>query len=315
MKRKVWMIVIALVVVVLVAVAGVFLFSGRLLKTGIEVGGTQALGVKTSVQKVHLSLLGGELGLDRLAIGNPEGFESDHLFALGHGGVKVDLVSLLSSQAVIHEIELVAPDILIEQKGLQTNLFTVLKSGKSKEPAAKAQEPAKQEKKPAGEKGKTFRIEKLRIADPKISVRLLGKVQPAVTLPTIELTNISNADGSPMVIDDIFRQVLAAIAASCVKNGQGLLPDELLGTMAGEVAALKDLGLKVLDVGGELAEKAGKAVGQAAKSAVEEAGKVGEAAKDAAKSITDEAGKVGEAAKSTVEKGKDALKGLLPGRK
>lgn len=285
MSKKIKIIVGVLLVVVVVLLGVLFLFSERILRSGIEVAGTKSLGVETTVKKVNLSLLGGRFAIEELAIGNPAGFKSPHLFSLGVGSVSVKLSSLLGEEVVVHEIELASPEITLEQKGLQTNIFVVLKGMDS----GKAVEEEKPKETKAEGKGKTFRIERIRISDPKVRVSLAGKIMPAASLPTIEMTNVTNADGTPLMAGDVFRQVLVAVADACLKDGKGILPDELLGQMSQELASLKDLGGKIKEVGDELKEKAEESL------------------KEAAESLEG----VGDSAKEAVE----GLKGLLPGRK
>lgn len=137
-----------------------------------------------------------------------------------------------------------------------------------------------------------------------MNFNLLKQTMPAMPLPTIERTNVSNADGTPLMVGDVFRQVLMAMANSCVKNGKGVLPDDLLGQMGTQLASLKEIGGQITEIGGQLKDTAGEAVTGAAKSVTDGVSKAGDAAKDTL-------GKGSDTAKKAV----DGVKGLLPGRK
>lgn len=92
MKRKLMIAGAAVVVLLVVVVVALFLFSEGILRKGIEVAGTGALGVETKLQKVDLSLLGGSFAMNGLSIGNPKGFSSPSLFSLGKGGCEGKVV-------------------------------------------------------------------------------------------------------------------------------------------------------------------------------------------------------------------------------
>ena len=67
----------AALLVVLLVVALVFIAHnmGRIVKVGVERGGSLVLGVSTSLDSASVSLLGGTAGLDGLTLGSPEGFK------------------------------------------------------------------------------------------------------------------------------------------------------------------------------------------------------------------------------------------------
>jgi uncharacterized protein YjbJ (UPF0337 family) len=99
-----------------------------------------------------------------------------------------------------------------------------------------------------------------------------------------------------LMLADVFGQVLVAMSRSCLANGKGILPDDLLGSMSDELASLGAIGKQIKGIGGETLQSV--------------------------KSLAGEADKLGGAAKEGFEKGKDAaqktvdgLKGLIPKKK
>ena len=79
-------------IVLLVLGAGVylFLFSGDLLKSGIEEFGPDFLGADVSVAQVNLDLAGGSAAIRGLEVGNPQGFSGDYAMKLNEIAVTLD---------------------------------------------------------------------------------------------------------------------------------------------------------------------------------------------------------------------------------
>ena len=71
--------VVLVVLVVIVVVATTF-FLGSIIKTGVEQAGPKVMGVPMSLANARVSLFTGRVHLDRLVIGNPKGFSTDHAF-------------------------------------------------------------------------------------------------------------------------------------------------------------------------------------------------------------------------------------------
>ena len=88
-KRIVILLVLVVVVVAVIAVVMI----DRIAKTGVEQGGTYAMGVTTKLDGIHIGLLSGSVSLDGLSVENPEGFKADHFLKLGDGSVEVSLGS------------------------------------------------------------------------------------------------------------------------------------------------------------------------------------------------------------------------------
>ena len=77
-------IIIGLVIVLpLVFILVVGTYGGQIAKDGINTYGSEFLGVDVVVDYVDFSILGGNLSMSNLVIGNPEGFKSEHAFKLG----------------------------------------------------------------------------------------------------------------------------------------------------------------------------------------------------------------------------------------
>jgi len=304
MKKWVKRLVVLAVVLLVVLVLAVWLGGNQAARKGIEVGGKAALGVDTQVKAVHIGFLSSSVGLQGFQIGNPEGYKTDRLMALGSGKVACDVASLLGDEVVVREILLDQPELTIELKpGLppKSNLGDLLKKLESDKQAPK------EEAKPAS--AKTFRVDLIRITKAKVRFHLLAGKTANVVLPDIELKEVKNADGTPLMLGDIFAQVLASMATSSFKSAKGVVSDDLLGGLGDSLASAQKLlgdSAKALGEGVQkLQEGAGaltKEIGKGAGAVTKELGKGAEGLKEGAGKVTKG---VGGALKGILGKKKD----------
>jgi len=200
--------------VVILVLGGLALLSIDLVaKKGIETGGTAALGVHTSVQTVSIRLFDGIVGITGLQIDNPEGYDTEYLVRLGSSVMEANLGTLLSRVFVVDQILIDGPQMSLEMKGLvppRSNLGDVLDNLQ----AAREELPPEQK-----EKEKQFKIGLLRITNAKVRLESVEGERTEVTLPTIELRDVKNTDGSPVVLADVLGIVLASMAEASVEHG------------------------------------------------------------------------------------------------
>ena len=159
--------------------------------------------------------------LKGLHVGNPEGYKSENIFALGQIDLKVNTRSVFSDKIIIDHIIIKRPAISYEKKLTTSNLKKLLENieqftGPSSEPEA---ETAEEEK--AGTKKQVI-IKKLLIEDGTIYVGALG-IGQTVPLPRIEMENIGE-DGNemtmPEVIDLVLSKVLQSIGPAIASAGE-----------------------------------------------------------------------------------------------
>lgn len=230
-------IVIGVVVLVVVAVAGVWLRIDSLAKRAVERGGEFALGVPTTVDTLTLSLVGGSLRMDRLNIANPTGFGSNHLMRSGRFEMAVRPGSVLSDTIEIPMFELNGLDLNIEAKGLKTNIAAVLEHVRKLGGSGEAGQPAPQQQTRGGKK---VRVNRVVIRDVVAHVVLPGGRPLTVKVPTIELNNVSS--DKPIDVAELIGRLMPAIVAAVLEQGKEIIPAELLAGLqmdvAGTVAAL-----------------------------------------------------------------------------
>ncbi|MBN1817004.1 MAG: AsmA family protein [Sedimentisphaerales bacterium] len=256
-KRIVHLLVILLVLVVIV-VLGINLFGDRALKAGIETAGSKALKVPVRLDGVSLSILGGNVALENLQIGNPQGYTNPNLLNLDSGRVQVSAGKLMGDPVKIDQIKLDGATVVIEQKGLSNNLQEILKGIEKKEQDA-----------PSKSEGKTLEITELELTNVKVQVRLLpvpGRASDvSLTLQPIRMNDLGAKD--KMDLAELATRILLAIAGGIVEQGSDLLPQEILGPMSTSLAEagkiFKDIGGQVQEAGKEALEKGKEAIGGA----------------------------------------------------
>ncbi len=235
-------VLLAIVVVAIVVGVVVVLNIDRAARKAVEIGGTQALGVETRCGGVHVGLLSGSVGIEGLQIANPEGYQTDRLMALGSGKVACDIGSLMGNEVVVHELLIDAAEMTLEIKPAlppKTNIGDLLKKLESDKQEPQEKEEATEEE---GEP-KTFKVELIRITGTKVRFHLIGGKTADLTLPDIELKDVTNADGTPLMLGDIFTQVIASIGTAAVSKAKldGVVPAELLAGFTGSLASAQNL--------------------------------------------------------------------------
>lgn len=245
MKKSLKVLRIVLVVfLVLIAVGAlaVHFLADRAVKMGIETAGSKALNVPVQVGDVDLSILGGSIGFQNLVIDNPPGYKHPKLLELKDAYIAVDLRSLLSDQVNIKDIKLVGANLVLEQKGISSNnLKEIMKSI-----------PAEQEQKEPS--GKKLHIDNLELSDVTVRVKLLPVPGKADTV-TLKLKPIKMTDlGGDNKLDaaGLSGKIMVAIAGGVAEQGAGLLPDEIIGPLAGELKRVGQLSGALLEEGGEI---------------------------------------------------------------
>jgi hypothetical protein len=211
-------------------------------------GGTKALKVDVSLGKADLSIMGGALGLENLVIKNPPGYQHDTLLKLGSGNIKVNVGSLLSDEVHITEIKLDGMNMVLEQKGLGSNLQEIMK-GMPKSDDSQQAEPS----------GKKLVIDNLEISNVTVQVKLLPLPGKADTL-ALKLSPIKMKDlgrDSKMDVAALSGKILTALAGGIAEQGAGVLPKDMLDGIGSALGKTLDAGKEVI----KGAEDLGKGLG------------------------------------------------------
>jgi hypothetical protein len=256
MKRK---IIIGVLVVVVVAVVVLVLVASNLdkiIKIGVEKGGTLVLGVPTTLQGVTVKVREGTVGLDGLKLGSPEGFSAPSMFELGHAHTTVDLGSLRTDEMVIHEVVIDKPEITLEFAGAKTNWGTVLAKLDSGPKEAEAKK----------ESQKKVRVDRIVFSNGKVRFAgVPGAGSVPVPLPTLEITDLAPAEGGAQTVGGVLADVIRSLNKSLLDVARKSLSPEQLQKLGG--AALGAVG----SAAGSAAD-VGAAAGGAAAGAAKDVG-------------------------------------------
>jgi len=219
-KRLIGFALLTVIIVAVIYFAGSTVLN-KGIKSGVETYGPRVTQTPVTLEDVQLSILSGSGMLKGLHVGNPEGYKSENIFALGQIDLKVNTRSVFSDKIIIDHIIIKRPAISYEKKLTTSNLKKLLENieqftGPSSEPEA---ETAEEEK--AGTKKQVI-IKKLLIEDGTIYVGALG-IGQTVPLPRIEMENIGE-DGNemtmPEVIDLVLSKVLQSIGPAIASAGE-----------------------------------------------------------------------------------------------
>lgn len=249
-----------LLLVVIAAAAIFFLGSGALnkgIKSGVETYGPRVTQTPVTLGEANLSIFSGTGTLTSLLVGNPEGFKSENIFALGEIDLKVDTSTVFSDKIVIDHIIIQRPEISYEQSLLGSNVKQLMDNieaftGPKEATEAEADTGA----------SKQVVIRKLLIEEATVYVGAMG-IGQTISLPRIEMENIG--EGGERItmaeaLDLIVAKVLQSIGPAL--SGAG----DLL--KAGGQAALDSATKQLENVGEDTREK----LDGAANDAVNKAG-------------------------------------------
>jgi len=225
-----------IVVLVLVALGVVlWLTIDSVAKTGIERGGTYALGVATKVDSVNLSPLKGEMRINGLTVANPEGFATPHVMKAGRIEVGLRLGSLLGDTIEVNRFEVEELDMNIEQKLGSSNVSALLDNIKAKSPAAEK----KEEPKEAG--GRKVKVERILIRNTVAHTQVLpigGKATTLdVKLPEIVMDNVTSDNAGGVAVPELMRRLFPAVLAAVVDKAKGAIPEADLKKLSGDIAS------------------------------------------------------------------------------
>ena len=231
---------IGLVVVLLVAVVGyLFVNINSVAKDGVELAGSDVLGVEVTVESVNISFLDGQGTIKGLTVANPPGYEMPHAITVDELSVNIDPRSIGSDKIHIEKILIEGPAITYEGSLKDSNIKKLQEAAESR--TGSAGESSSE----TGSDSTNLQIDLLKISNAKIGVHLSLLSEPlSMVMPSLELTDVgkdSSADAAEVV-----RQVLKAL-------NKELLP--LIQANMGDVGEkIKEAGKKL---GDELGEKLG----------------------------------------------------------
>ena len=296
--KKLLLILIATpILLIVIAVVGVYLYANSIAKSQIQTQATRALGVTTTLGSASVGILSGKFGISGLKVANPQGYTPDKFMSLDDGKVAITLSSLMKDTIVVPTFSLDTIEVNLQKKDGKAN-YQVIMDNLAK--LSKGGEPSK----PAEGGGKKFIINDLTIRHVVVKADLSGMTGPVgqvlhgggnVTIPIeeIRLQNVgkdtgSGMGGSGVTVAQLTSLVVQAVMAAAAENGKGILPADILGEIKGglnQIGGLAGVGVQVIGKAGEAAQQIGGALQGAAQEGVKQLEKAGEGLGDKLKEV------------------------------
>ncbi len=234
MKKIIIGILVALLLLVVVAVAVVFLSLNSIVKRGVETVGPQMTKVQVRLGSADISPLSGSGSLNQLFVGNPDDYKTP--FAMQMGSIKVGVkpASIFSDTVVVNEVNIQNPEITLEGTLDGNNLNTILNNVKG--PDAGQPQPTNV-RAASGGTSKKFIVKDLVLAGAKVHINVSGfgkSVAQTVSIPDIHLQNIGNGEGGAtpaeltwQVLKPVLDEAVAVAAKQLEQQGAKELEKEL----------------------------------------------------------------------------------------
>ncbi len=251
-------IVVGVVGVLILLAAGAWMLINPIAKAGVERGAGYALGVETKMDRMNVQLFRGQVVMDGLQSANPEGFETPHFFRSGQFDVKLHTGSVFSDPVELDHFVLHGLDLNVEQKLTQSNMSIILENLRRFETA----DPPPDEK-----PGRRLKINRVEIRDVVAHFHLLGAPPVTITLPVIELEDVTLGDDKGVHVSDLVARLVPAVLAAVLEEGRGRLPTELMTDLTEQ---LQETAATMGDRGRELISQAGGELGRRIEEEVEE---------------------------------------------
>jgi len=230
--KAILFILITLIVLGILAMVATMLFSGRIVRTAVETAGTRTLNVRVDADRASASLLSGAVALHGITVANPPGFQGPALLQLGQVSLRAETRSLLTSEVLIRDMQLDNMEVFVEQKGLQNNLYQVVKPLREPHPPT----------------GRSLVIDNLEIRNVTVHVALAalpGRPQSVdLQLPAIRMTDLGRNE--KMDTAALIGKILLAVTEGIARQSGGILPPETIGDLGTVLDKALDLGKIIL---------------------------------------------------------------------
>ena len=235
---------LSVVFLLLLAGGGLFFYLDSIVKSGIEVVGSNLLGTAVTVDSVSLSPLSGQGSISGLRVENPEGFESQYAFELDSVLVSIDVNSVFTDAAEIESIVIMQPVITYETKIASDNIRTLLDN--LDEGDAPSSDPETED-----DSAQQIIIREFRMVGSQLNF-VSALVSAPITLADIEIRDIGAEGGSASAANAV-RVVLQELVASILNSDDLPGLDGLRESVEGRIQdGVQRVEEAVEDLGGRL---------------------------------------------------------------
>lgn len=225
--KKLGLVAIGFVAVIVVALFFTNKYLGDIIVKGVEKVGPDLTQTSVDIGSVGLQLLAGNAAVEKVTIGNPQGFQTPYAFNLGE--VKLDLEprSLLDEIIVINKIYIDSPALNFEQQSKKSNISQIMDNVNkafAKDKKQTGQEAPKEEG-----ASKKIIIDDFTLLNAKVAVStaLTGGKPLSVTINKIHLTGIGRkekgvtaAEAASQIINEITERVSAEVTKGLANFGE-----------------------------------------------------------------------------------------------
>ena len=250
--KKLKLLIIGVILLAIIAAIALHFATPSLLKTGIQKGGSVALGTDVEVEAAAMSVFSGEASIEGLRIDNVEGFSEPDLLKAGNISIEVQPWSLLGSPIKVGAIVLKDPVFTLEASLSGTNFTKLLGQLSSGEESPK-EEPTPAPEGDAGP-GKQLEIEVVRIDGGKVILAqsAFGQDSKTLELSPIEIRDLSSEDGRTTTdLAGLTGKILAAVLEQVATKND--IPPQLITILKqdiGKSGVVKDILDEAKDLGG-----------------------------------------------------------------
>lgn len=202
-------------IILLIVGAAVFVAGhlNTLVEDGVETVGPKITKTSVSLDSVDISLLKGGGKLNGFVLGNPKGFDSPHAMKTDIFSMKVNPLALRNEVVGVDELIIQGVEIVVEQKGLNTNIQSLLKtlSSSSKSPQSTAE---------ASEGGDVrLALDYLKFSDSSIKLLTEKYGEYKLDMPSFELKNIGDP-ATGLTPEEFGTEILTSLLKQAQKTAE-----------------------------------------------------------------------------------------------
>jgi len=234
-------ILIGILLIFVIAVAGIYIGRSYIVKSAIETGSEYGLGVKTTLGSANLDLGGRSIVLNDYEVSNPEGYDSDFFLNIKHGMVDLGEGSIFADETRIDSLIFNGVNLSFEVKDQKGNFSVILEKIKKIGLGSSSENEHK------------FFIKKLAVRNIKVDAELdflKQKKGMTFTVDNIIMENLGGDEGVPL--SEIAAKLMKTLINRAKSSGSNSIP-EMFNLDSGKIDELKsDVKDRVKDFGGSL---------------------------------------------------------------
>ncbi|MBQ7188111.1 MAG: hypothetical protein IJR99_01710 [Kiritimatiellae bacterium] len=223
--KKLLKILLVIVVLLIVAILALPLWISPLVTGVVQTAAPTMLGVDVKLGKVTVNPYTGNFGITELHVKNPvdKGYTDNDSFSVSDVAIQVDPASLIGDVIHIKKIDVAAPLVRVEMKGLTSNISAMLDNLPKSEPSEKPKSTEeKKEKNSSSSPEKKIIVDQFILHDGKVAFDPIGGAAVKLPMPQVELKDLGKENGGATteeVIQLVVTKVLETANEVASKRG------------------------------------------------------------------------------------------------